>query len=109
MRTLEDAEEVVSHLRLPEKAALLHALAVEVGEVFPGIEALEGVCGGEACLVRTRIPVWLLVQARRLGAGEADLLRAYPALRAEDLGHAWSYYRVHRDEIDADIQANEEA
>lgn len=60
-------------------------------------------CGGEPCIVRTRIPVWVLVlvQARRLGTSEADLLRAYPTLRAEDLANAWAYERSHRKEIDA--------
>ncbi len=53
------------------------------------------VLGGDAHIVGTRIPVWLLVQARRLGAGEADLLRDYPAVRAEDLANAWAYARAH--------------
>ena len=56
-----------------------------------------------------RIPVWLLVQARRLGTSEAELLRAYPTLRAEDLANAWAYYRAHRDEIGQQIQENEAA
>jgi len=57
-------------------------------EAFPGIESRPDVCGGEACIVRTRIPVWLLVQARRLNTSESDLLRAYPTLHAEDLASA---------------------
>jgi uncharacterized protein (DUF433 family) len=40
------------------------------------------------CIVRTRIPVWLLEQARSLGTSEQDLLEAYPAPRAEDLVNA---------------------
>jgi uncharacterized protein (DUF433 family) len=59
--------------------------------------------------MRTRIPVWVLEQARRLGATEAELLNAYPTLRAADLVNAWSYVRDHYAQIDADIQANEEA
>jgi len=51
---------------------VVRELTMEVGEVFPGIEVLEEVCGGEACLVRTRIPVWFLVQARRCGTSEAE-------------------------------------
>jgi uncharacterized protein (DUF433 family) len=58
--------------------------------------------------VRTRIPVWLLEQARRLGVAEAELLRSYPTLRAEDLANAWSYVRSHRQEIEAQIRQNEE-
>jgi len=40
---------------------------------------------GEPCIVRTRIPVWALEPSRRLGISEEELLRSYPALRAEDL------------------------
>ena len=74
---------------------------------FPGIESRPGVCGGEPCIVRTRIPVWMLEQARRLGVSEAELLRSYPTLRAEDLANAWAYVRSHRDEINREIQDNE--
>lgn len=41
-----------------------------------------GVCGGAARVAGTRIPVWQLEQARRWGATEAELLGAYPGLRA---------------------------
>ncbi|HBL26317.1 MAG TPA: hypothetical protein DD490_05725 [Acidobacteria bacterium] len=73
------------------------------------MESQPGVCGGEACIVRTRIPVWVLVQARRLNTSEADLLLAYPTLRAEDLANAWAYHRSHPEEIERQIQANEAA
>jgi len=46
---------------------------------------------------------------RRLGATEADLLQAYPSLSAEDLVNAWSYVRLHPDEIDREIEENEMA
>jgi uncharacterized protein (DUF433 family) len=59
--------------------------------------------------VRTRIPGWVLEQARRLGTTEADLLGCYPTLRAEDLVNAWAYARAHRDDIDREIQENEAA
>ena len=75
----------------------------------PGIDTTPGVCGGEACIAKTRIPVWLLVQARRLGTSEADLLGNYPSLRAEDLASAWAYARAHQDEIDQQIVDNEAA
>jgi len=67
------------------------------------------VCGGEPCIVRTRIPIWLLEQARRLGASEQSLLGAYPTLRAEDLVNAWAYVRSHAAEIEAQIAGNEAA
>ena len=74
-----------------------------------GIDSTPDVCGGEPCIARTRIPVWLLEQARRLGTSEADLLKSYPTLRAEDLAHAWAYVRSHPQEIEEQIRANEEA
>ena len=84
-------------------------VARDLGDAFPGIETSVGVAGGEPCIVRTRIPVWLLEQARRQGTSEADLLRAYPSLRAEDLVNAWAYVRAHRTEIDQQIRENEAA
>lgn len=84
-----------------------YKLKLMIGDAFPNIESRPDVCGGEPCMFRTRIPVWLLEQARRLGTSEADLLRNYPTLRAEDLANAWSYVRSHRDEIDRQISANE--
>jgi len=57
--------------------------------------------------VRTRIPVWLLEQARLLGTSDADLLKAYPTLRAQDLTNAWAYVRTHREEIERQIAENE--
>jgi len=61
------------------------------------------------CIVRTCIPVWVLEQAKRLGTNEADLLRCYPALRAEDLTNAWAYVRSHLEEIEQQIHENEAA
>ncbi len=81
----------------------------DLGDAFPGIESAPGVCGGEPCIVRMRIPVWVSVQARRLGSSEADVLRAYPTLCAEDLAHAWAFYRLHRKEIDQQIREREDA
>ncbi len=51
----------------------------------------------------------VLEQARRLGTSEADLLRSYPTLRAEDIVQAWVYVRTHRQEIELEIRENEDA
>ena len=100
-------EKMLGDMSRAEKAQLLQWVARDLGDAFPGIETNPQVCGGEPCIVRTRIPVWVLVQARRLGTSEADLLRAYPTLRAEDLANAWAYFRAHRDEIEQQIRENE--
>lgn len=107
MSALSEAEEKIARLTRAEKAQVLRWVVSDLGEAFAGIEATPGVCGGEARVVRTRIPVWLLVQARRLGTSEADLLRSYPTLGAEDLANAWAYLRAHPAEIDEQIRANE--
>lgn len=107
MSVLETAEQLLAQMSSAEKAQVLQWAARDLGNAFPGIESRAGVCGGEPCIVRTRIPVWLLEQARRLGTSEADLLRAYPTLRAEDLANAWAYVRCHGDEIARQITENE--
>lgn len=84
MSGLETAQELLGRLSRAEKALVLQWTARDLGDAFPGIESRPGVCGGEPCIVRTRIQVWALEQARRLGNSEADLLRSYPILRAVD-------------------------
>ncbi len=71
-----------------EKAQLLQWVVRDLGDAFPGIESTPDVMSGEPRIVRTRIPVWVLVRARQLGTSEADLLHVYPSLRAEDLANA---------------------
>ncbi|MEW6096828.1 MAG: DUF433 domain-containing protein [bacterium] len=106
---LQETEKLLSTMNRAEKAQVLQWIVCDLGDAFPDIESTKDVCGGEACIVRTRIPVWVLVQARRLGASDADLLRCYPTLRAEDLANAWAYFRSHRDEIEQEIRENEGA
>ena len=109
MTPLQEAEKLLPGLSRAEKVQLLQAVINDLGDAFPGIEGQSGVSGGEPCIVRTRIPVWLLEQARRLGTSEAEILRIYPTLRAEDLVHAWAYIRAHRAEIEQQIRDNEDA
>jgi uncharacterized protein (DUF433 family) len=106
---LSDFEKLLPTLSTGEKAQILKWLVQELGDGFPGIDSRPDVCGGEPCIVRTRIPAWLLEQARRLGATEQELLAAYPSLRAEDLVNAWAYARSQRSEIDNQIRDNEAA
>jgi uncharacterized protein (DUF433 family) len=80
-----------------------------IGKDSRGITKTPGICGGVACIANTRIPVWGLVEARRLGYSEADLLTSYPTLTATDLTQAWIYAETYPEEIEAAIQANEAA
>ena len=74
-----------------------------------GIESTPGVCGGDPRIAGTRIPAWTLERYGRLGLTEAQILGAFPALRATDLVNAWSFVAGHIDEIDRQIRENEEA
>lgn len=69
----------------------------------PQIRSIPAVCGGQACIAHTRIPVYLLEEYRRLGKSNSDLLDMYPVLTASDLQAAWTYVAQHQDEIDAQI------
>jgi uncharacterized protein (DUF433 family) len=109
MNALRETEKLLAKMTRAEKAQVLQWVVRDLGDAFPGIESIPGVSGGEHCIVRTRIPVWVLVQARRLGTSKADLLKAYPTLCAEDLTNAWAYYRAHREEIEQQIRENEVA
>jgi uncharacterized protein (DUF433 family) len=107
MSTIKEAEQLVAGLTRAQKAELLQSIVRDLGDAFPGIENVPGVMGGLPCIARTRIPVWLLEQARRLGTREAELLRNYPTLTAQDLANAWAFVRSHRAEIDQQIADNE--
>src|ERR1700730_15838329 len=109
MSAVDDAETLISRMTRGEKALLLQRVARDLGDAYPGIDVIDDVCGGQACIARTRVPVWTLEQARRLGASEVDLLRSSPGLRAADLANAWAYVRAHRDEVDEQIRLNEAA
>lgn len=107
MTALQQVEQLLPTMSAGEKAQVARWVERDLGHYTPGIEKTEGVCGGSACIVRTRIPVWLLVEARNAGASEASLLQSFPSLRAEDLINAWAYYRANKEEIDAEILENE--
>lgn len=107
MNSIQEAEKILSTLTRAEKAQVLEWIVRELGDFHLGVEKTPGICGGSARIVRTRIPVWTLEQYRRLGMAEAELLRVYPTLRAEDLANAWAYVRAHLAEIDEDIRQNE--
>lgn len=104
-----ELEQHLAGLSRAEKARLVQALVRELGDSFPGIDSRVDVCGAEPCIVRTRIPVWVLESLRRQGVSEAQILTSYPTLRSEDLVEAWAFVRVHRDDIDRQITENEAA
>ncbi len=66
------------------------------------------VCGGDACIRNSRITVWGLVNYRRLGMADAEILTSIAGLTLADLKAAWEYYELNRVEIDRNIRENEE-
>ena len=107
--TIADLEPLIARLNRAEKAHLLQLLARDIAHTWPGIEKTPKVVGGEARVTRTRIPVWVLENYRRLGWSEAQILENYPTLRAADLVNAWAYVDAHGQEIDQAIRESEAA
>lgn len=109
MAGLREFEALLKSMPDAEKAQVMKWAVEQLGGTFPGIDSRPEVCGGKPCIVRTRIPVWVLEQARRLGASEESLLAGYPTLRRDDLQNAWAYARTHAAAIDSQIRENEAA
>jgi uncharacterized protein (DUF433 family) len=66
-------------------------------------------CGGDACIRDTRITVWGLVEWRRLGQSDEQIMEGIPRLTQADLDAAWDYYASHGEEIEEAIRLNAEA
>jgi uncharacterized protein (DUF433 family) len=107
--TRTELENQLLALTSSEKAEIIQSLIKTISIGSHGIAKTLGVCGGEACIAGTRIAVWLLVEARRLGISEAQLLQDYPHITAADLVNAWAYADAYPEEIEAAIRANEVA
>lgn len=106
--TYQELENRLSTLSASEKAEIIQRLTKTISGGAKGITKTPGVCGGEACIAGTRIAVWLLVEARRLGISEAQLLDDYLHITAADLVNAWAYADAHPEEVEAAIRANNE-
>jgi len=107
MTAIEEAKTAATKLSPAERRSLLEWLASEPVALAPGIYSTAGVCGGDACVGRSRITVWLLESYRRGGLSDIDVLKAYPLLKAQDLACAWAYADAHPDQMDRLIRENE--
>lgn len=105
MTNLQRMEALLSDFSMGERAMLIQRITGS----NVGVEKREGVCGGSACIIRTRIPVWSLVRSRQIGFTDAELLENYPTLRKQDLDNAWNYYLLNQEEIESEIAENNEA
>ena len=106
MRTMQQIE-AEPEIAPPDAEQVRRWLAAGT-EVFPGIYKTPGVCGGDACVNRSRITVGGLIELKRLGCDDPKLLDAYPTLSPQDLMNAWEYARAHPEEIKRQIEENSE-
>ncbi|MBX9626910.1 MAG: DUF433 domain-containing protein [Gemmataceae bacterium] len=72
----------------------------------PLIQKTPGVIGGQACIGRSRIAVFMMVEQKQRGVSDRDLLRNYPTLTQQELDAAWAYYAAHRQEVEDAIRRN---
>ena len=107
--TATTIEHQLDRLSQQEKARVFQRLALDLTHDWPGIEKTPGVQGGDACIVRTRIPVWTLEAYRRLGWDDERILASFPTLRPSDLFYAWLYVDGNRAEIDQALHEQAEA
>ena len=67
-----------------------------------------GVCGGRACIAGHRIRVAdVVVWHERRGYSPDEVVAMFPGLELGDIHAALAYYFDHRDEIEADLTADE--
>ncbi|KYC44212.1 hypothetical protein WA1_01230 [Scytonema hofmannii PCC 7110] len=90
---------------LPEE--LVDQVSIYVQMLQNPIQITPGVCGGQARIRNTRIPVWTLVAYRQQGSPDEELLANYPGLTAHDLSAAWDYYEQNREQVDREIAQDE--
>ena len=105
--TIQELETQVLTLNAVNKAKLISILTQTLTNGSLGIKKTPGVCGGDACIGNTRIPVWSLVCDRRLGASDGIILESFPDLTAADLVNAWAYADAYPEEIEQTIREND--
>ena len=106
---IQELETQLLALTPTEKAEAIRLLTQSLNNSWPGITKTPDVCGGDAWIAKTRIPVWLLESFRREGSSDSELLQFYPHLGAADLVNVWTYADAHLEEIEEAICKNEEA
>ncbi len=105
--TLKELETELSALTPIQQAEALEILNKMVSSNSARITKTKGVCGGDACIENTRIPVWLLISLRQQGTTDGEILSFYPQLYAVDLVNAWAYAKAYPEEMKQAIQEEE--
>ena len=109
MEPIHEVQRLLPSLSRGEKAQVLKWVVQELGDDFPGIDSYPVVCGGDACVGMSRLTVSGLVEWRRLGMSDDQLLADFETLTPEGLAAAWEYAASHEDEIEQAILAEEKA
>jgi uncharacterized protein (DUF433 family) len=91
-----------------------HALSPQAAGFVPVITEhivrTSGVCGGKPRIAGHRIKVVHVARwHERMGQSPAQIVADHPGITLADVHAALAYYHDHRAEIDADIQAADEA
>lgn len=97
---LQKAEALLPKLTERETDILLYQIFERRKTPKRGVSKTPGVCGGDACIDGTRMPIWSLVNHRLMGFSDLEILYSFPAMTADDLKTAWNYYRENQAEID---------
>ncbi|BAZ17594.1 hypothetical protein NIES4071_94740 [Calothrix sp. NIES-4071] len=106
---IEELKIQLLQLNPSEKAEAIQTLTNSLSSGSRLITKTPGVCGGDACLANTRLPVWLFVSLRRQATSDAEILEFYPHLTAADLVNVWAYAEAYPDEIEIALQEQDEA
>ncbi|MBD1916996.1 MULTISPECIES: DUF433 domain-containing protein [Cyanophyceae] len=102
--TSQSLKTQLQTLTAAEKGDALQILTETLSRPSLGITKIPEVMGGDACIAKTRLPVWLFVSLRQQGATDAELLESYPHLTAADLVNVWAYADAHPEEIAIALQ-----
>jgi uncharacterized protein (DUF433 family) len=63
------------------------------------ITHIKGVCGGDATIKGTRIPVWVIYKYKILGLSVNEILECYPFLTISQINDAIKYSNKNKQEI----------
>lgn len=103
MSKLEQASALIAELSVEEQAQILAGLVRLMNLTNIGIQHTPGVCGGKARIRNTRIPVWTIIEAKKSGATDIEILQHFESLTAEDLANALRYFEGHKGEIEQNL------
>lgn len=76
-------------------------------KIYAHITKRPGVCGGQAAIDETRVRVYNIVCLVKEGCSPEQTLEYYPQLTLGQVHAALAYYYDHREEIEAELEAQE--